>query len=314
MSSKMKRKLLIWVSLIVMSCALLTACGSKAEDTDETETVENTPNENTEVKEMNSESDGEKNTEDSVGSEEIDEEEDEEPIILSTEFDLQNSEEDENYKDVIFYLVDKDYTLTDGSVGYQVSFKIPQLKANTKEAAAINQDILDTYGTQMDEADGSWEYYKEELKRIKQEDESNMPVYEKQMDYRVDLWSDSYMGITFLGYDYGGGAHGFGFRFQNIYTIETGEKVKVSDLTSLDKDTYNQYFKDAFLDHIKKNPDEYWEDAAATIEETDYYEVSDCYLTKEGVTYYFYPYTLSYYAHGYVEVTLPYETLKMEID
>lgn len=298
----MKSKKIQW--MLMAGCLLLTACTGNKETPNATEPIEDAVEIN-ETEEVRSETE-DVQTESEEEQKEMDE----------TEFDLQNPVEDETHENIVYYEVSKDYKLEDGNVGAKIDFKIPQLKSDEHSLALINQDILDIYAEQMGTMDQSQEErLNEEDYWTKNEDGSVFPVYSTELTYDVSFLSDEYIGITFLGYDYEGGAHGLPYKFHNVYQLSDGKKISITDLVGVDKETFNQCFAEAFSDYISENPDEYWEDAIETVMEvTDYYEEKDCYLDQDGLTYYFYPYVLSYYANGYIEVTVPYDRLKMDME
>lgn len=299
--------------ILTISCFLLTGCGASAisgeiSDANATEEiVEVTEDVNASSQEQQSDELTEENAEDTMEETK----EDEEPVILSTEFDLQNPVDDASTQQVVYYEIEQEMKTEDYDTYSVCTFKIPQLKGDSRIFSLINQDILDHYEEirKSDEENylfyvgSSSEYY------------GDLPMEYNDHSYQVTLFSKRYLGLLYLDYIcQGGAAHGMSERNFVMYSLETGESVNAIDLISLSKDEFNILFCEAFKELITANPDAYWEDAIETVENYDYYASGAFYLTQDGVTCYFLPYELSYYGMGFVEATVPYEDLEMDLD
>lgn len=126
------------------------------------------------------------------------------------------------------------------------------------------------------------------------------------MGYSVVYNKNGILCILVEGYEYLGGAHGSPYRITYVFDIASGEQLMLENLITLDESEFFTYAAAAFEDLIGQNPEEYWEDAIDTVYNTEGYQFL-YYLTEEGLVLYYYPYELSYYARGFVEVLIPFD-------
>lgn len=126
------------------------------------------------------------------------------------------------------------------------------------------------------------------------------------MGYSVMYNKNSILCILVEVYEYLGGAHGSPYRITYVFDIASGEQLMLEDLITLDESEFFTYAAAAFEDLIGQNPEEYWEDAIDTVYNTEGYQFL-YYLTEEGLVLYYYPYELSNYARGFVEVLIPFD-------
>lgn len=299
--------------ILTISCFLLTACGispisGEISDANATEeTVDIADDANVSSQEQQSDELVEENEEDTT--EEM--MEDEEPVILSTEFDLQNPVDDASTEQVVYYEIEQEIKTEENDTYSVCTFKIPQLKGDSRIFSLINQDILDHYEKIRKRDEENYLLYAESMSEY----DGDLPMEYYDYSYQVKLFSKKYLGLLYTDYICQGDAvHGMPEREYVMYSLETGERVEVFNLISLSKDEFNTLFREAFKELISANPDEYWEDAMETVENYDYYDSGAFYLTQDGITCYFLPYELSYYGMGFVEAAVPYEDLEMDLD
>ena len=311
----MKKKELFMI--LTISCFLLTGCGTSAisgeiSDANTTEeTVEMAEDVNGSSQEQQSDKLTDEMVEDATGETIEETMEDEEPVILSTGFDLQNPLDDASTDWVVYYEIEHEIKTEENDTYSVCTFKIPQLKGNSRIFSLINQDILDHYEKIRKRDEENYLLYAESMSEY----DGDLPMEYYDYSYQVSLFSKKYLGLLYTDYIcQGGAAHGMPERYFVMYSMETGERVNAVDLISLSKDEFNILFCEAFKELITANPDEYWESAIETVENYDYYTSGAFYLTQDGIICYFLPYELSYYGMGFVEAAVPYEDLEMDLD
>ena len=299
--------------ILTISCFLLTACGTSpisGEISDANATEENVDiaeDSNVSSQEQQSDKLTDEMVEDATGETM----EDEEPVILSTQFDLQNPVDDASTDQVVYYEIEQEIKTEENNTYSVCTFKIPQLKGNSRIFSLINQDILDHYEEIRKSDEENSLFYAESMSEY----DGDLPMEYYDYSYQVSLFSKKYLGLLYTDYIcQGGAAHGMPERYFVMYSMETGERVNAVDLISLSKDEFNILFCEAFKELITANPDEYWESAIETVENYDYYTSGAFYLTQDGITCYFLPYELAYYGMGFVEASVSYEDLEMDLD
>ena len=303
--------------ILTISCFLLTACGTSpisGEISDANATEENVDiaeDSNVSSQEQQSDEPKKENIEDTAKETGEETMEDEEPVILSTQFDLQNPVDDASTDQVVYYEIEQEIKTEENNTYSVCTFKIPQLKGDSRIFSLINQDILDHYEEIRKSDEENSLFYAESMSEY----DGDLPMEYYDHSYQVTLYSKRYLGLLYTDYIcQGGAAHGMPERYFVMYSMETGERVNAVDLISLSKDEFNILFCEAFKELITANPDEYWEDAIETVENYDYYDSEAFYLTQDGIICYFLPYELSYYGMGFVEAAVPYEDLEMDLD
>lgn len=128
----------------------------------------------------------------------------------------------------------------------------------------------------------------------------------------IAYFDGHYLSFCQQEYDYQGGAHGMPLWIGLTFDLETGERLKLSDVIGNSEGELNGIVTEYFAEYINENPEEFWEDALDVVRDEICFE-SDFYLTEDGIKFYFHPYALSYYAAGFPEVTIPYDEFEMKI-
>lgn len=164
------------------------------------------------------------------------------------------------------------------------------------------------------------------------EQESNMSYAREQYGYMLeDMWDcgtselhSSFSGFSYVDnhyisfvqetYEYqAGAAHGMPYWTGHTFDLESGERMLLGDMVYNSEEELKEIVSRYFEELIHSQPEgSYWDDAAQTVYDSVTYE-SDCFLTEEGIVFYYGPYELACYAAGFQEVTVPYEELDMRI-
>ncbi len=117
---------------------------------------------------------------------------------------------------------------------------------------------------------------------------------------------NGFLSIITDTYEYTGGAHGQSvWTAYNIDTV-SGREVLLSDIFS--HDDHIKMLDKLIENEVLKNPDKYgdlWEKPKIKDENQ-----KNFYIAPDGLTVFYEPYDLSYYARGFVEFTLPGDEIK----
>jgi hypothetical protein len=217
---------------------------------------------------------------------------------------LRDPKDDLNHPDFCYYEIHKEITGTKGQTPIRYDLKIPQLKHENAIAKNINTRLALTCQTLLTQM--------QDRMRGDEDDQNALPSlghYEYQADYRITYFTEKYCCILIEEYENKGGAHGMPYRKTLIFDMETGEEIRGDQLFAQPSEKRRQLKEQAFRKIITASPKDYWDNALQTIQEkgNDHY-----YLTDNGTTFYYPPYELAPYAHGYVETTVPYSLLPLK--
>lgn len=142
-------------------------------------------------------------------------------------------------------------------------------------------------------------------------DESTMPYSYDSEVACVRYFDGKYVSFVQECYDYFGGAHGMPLWEGYVFDLETGERLLLMDIVP---DTEEAELKDLVAEYfgemIDASPSDYWADAKETVRESVSLEMTDFVLTDKGICFYMHPYSISAYAMGFSEVTIPYTEFK----
>ena len=105
----------------------------------------------------------------------------------------------------------------------------------------------------------------------------------------------------------------FGIKICYTFDLETGNELMLSDIVADDEGTLKEIVTRYFTEIYNEDPDEYWDDATATVNENTSLQ-SPFYLSDKGVVFYYGPYELAPYAGGFKEVVVPYSEFDLKID
>lgn len=106
-------------------------------------------------------------------------------------------------------------------------------------------------------------------------------------------------------YCYTGGAHGSTIQNANIYNLNTGEILGLSDILKGEPSEITALLQKTVLDEINSKEDYYWEDIASILQNMSL-ENWNFYLTQEGLVLYFQQYEIAPYATGLPSFVLPF--------
>ena len=204
---------------------------------------------------------------------------------------------------------DVDYESEDGETLAYISYDYLVLPEDNEANKKINkhvQGILDSTKEYMDETVAT---LKEEMKNSSEDAYFGIPYGSDCTLSKIGVNDDKHLSYVMKCYDYLGGAHGMPYWTCLNFDKKTGENISLSEVVGLSEEELKDVCVKYFEGIIEANPDDYWEDALATVREFTTYE-SSFLLTKEGIMFFFSPYDLSSYAAGFQAVIIPYEELK----
>lgn len=195
----------------------------------------------------------------------------------------------------------KDYKNKKGKLLFGMSYKYPTLSGNLAGISKINESMI------ADKDKWVKAVKAEEVILAKEEAASNKYFIQHgdEVDYNITYNANNIVNIMYTGYYYTGGAHGMPYRSQTIYSLETGEKLGLSQIMKgSEKEIKDKVVKE-FLALMKREPNMMMPDAIQIVKDT---KLSDMkyYLTPDGICFYYDPYVLAAYAAGFVEVTIPF--------
>lgn len=184
-------------------------------------------------------------------------------------------------------------------------------------ADRINQYLLDYQEQIILGEKEKAEEYEEYLKEWYQENPPEGEVSVRAWGYtgrvmEVFYLDENYLSFMQYGYDDWGGAHGMPYRTGFTFDLNTGERLFLADVISNSEEELKEIVTAYFAEDINAFPQGYWEDAVDTVKKYTTLE-SDCYLTKDGICFYFAPYYLSTYAAGFQSKVIPYEEFELKI-
>lgn len=135
--------------------------------------------------------------------------------------------------------------------------------------------------------------------------ENGFPVriFEHLQTFEVTCNRSCIISLYFDNYQYTGGAHGVTPRTSQTWNLQTGQRLKLSELFECLCD-YKAYIKRRVIAEIKKNPAIYFEDYEQLVEQT--FDINSFYCTPKGVVVYFQQYDIAPYSSGIREFLLPY--------
>lgn len=123
-------------------------------------------------------------------------------------------------------------------------------------------------------------------------------------NFEVFLNNDQYFSLTFLLYEYSGGAHGFSvLQSINFDLVKNRLILGLDDLDLIEG--YPDIIVKLINQEISSNQDDYYHDLPLT-----YIPENGFYLTAEGIVIYYQLYELAPYAMGFPEFLIPWEQLR----
>ena len=178
-------------------------------------------------------------------------------------------------------------------------------------ADKINRYLEEEQNKNIEYESSNMEWMEETIKEYGEDGIISHSSYSSTLS-EIAYFDGHYLSFCQQEYDYQGGAHGMPLWIGLTFDLETGERLKLSDVIGNSEGELNGIVTEYFAEYINENPEEFWEDALDVVRDEICFE-SDFYLTEDGIKFYFHPYALSYYAAGFPEVTIPYDEFEMKI-
>lgn len=141
----------------------------------------------------------------------------------------------------------------------------------------------------------------------------SLPVYSYTSRVSEIFYFDgTYISFYQSEYDYQGGAHGMPYWTAYTFDLRTGKRLFLEDIIDNSGKELRDIITGYYAAMVERNPAAYWEDAVSYVRESDGYETG-CYLTRDGIRFYYPPYALACFAAGFQEATIPYREFRMKI-
>lgn len=171
------------------------------------------------------------------------------------------------------------------------------------------------------------------INKVLEDSQQGNITYEREMAKEAEEWVDEYGGVPYSftsnlseiyyfdgnylsfceqNYDYMGGAHGMPYWIGYTFDLQSGKQLYLSDIVANDEASVKDLVSGYFTEMYNENPDAYWEDAIGYVYEYTMLE-SPFYLTKDGIVFWFEPYSLAPYAAGTQEILVPYSEFDLKL-
>lgn len=154
------------------------------------------------------------------------------------------------------------------------------------------------------------------------EDHEDHPAwYRITDDYYVSSVNEicgHYLTVDMTGYWYGGGAHGYPYRGQFLFDLDTGEAKTLSDFYTGTEDDFKRLIAEKTKeDFLSYDMDDYGSpyfaaDADSAYEQALGYislDSGNYEFTDDGIYYYYPPYDMGPYASGFIDIFVSYDEL-----
>lgn len=135
-------------------------------------------------------------------------------------------------------------------------------------------------------------------------------TYEGSVD-SVEIMHDKYLLVNKSGYWYGGGAHGYPDRGQDLFDLNTGNVLGIKDFYKGSEEEFKKLCADKTIEDFNSydeysNP--YYTDSSDEIYEQAYneagFETSLVEFRDDGVYIYYMPYDMGPYSSGFIEIKI----------
>lgn len=207
-----------------------------------------------------------------------------------------------------------------GVLAYEIYTEMFVLDEKYPNANKINQELLNQVQEHVNvsvPSDEMWQHYDEEGYH----NEYFATETRELKVNSVQMLGTHYISVNYEGEDYYGGAHGFPYRAQDVFDLNTGEKVYFSDFYTGSQEEFKKIVAEYTVQDWKEHPEEYYStDEEALYKEALYKEVYetanvDMYmeLYKNGIVIVYAPYRLGPFSSGHICIEIPYEVLGIEI-
>ena len=213
--------------------------------------------------------------------------------------------------------LEKEWTTPGGTLACTVKLAYPVFEGDTEGEKNINaffeewvDDKLDNYENDEDSIVNMALQYQTEMGTESGADQEDilLPLCEEDFNVGGVVDRGSVISVFMESYTYEGGAHGMPGRVNYLFDKTTGKETTPAALISISKEELNEKVRGLFLEQVRENPEEFFEDAEETLNnKTDF--MDNCYFSEKGVVFYTTPYEIAPYAAGYTDVTVPFEEL-----
>jgi hypothetical protein len=201
---------------------------------------------------------------------------------------------EDNYKEDFF---------TEDKVQYStIHTTYPVLSGTTDSVVKINEALMKEKENYIESAK---EWGKTILEDPSYVHEEYFIPYDFYQGYSIAYNDNGILNVVLDGYDYTGGAHGMPSLVSLIYDLKTGEQLSLTDFLAVDETTFHDRVYQAFEKMYQENPENFFEGDSLTYMDEGITLDMNFHLGDEGVTFYFYPYEVSFYAAGFIETTIP---------
>lgn len=168
-------------------------------------------------------------------------------------------------------------------------------------AATINEYLYES------EVASEWAVFEDNVQRDEEFFDSSSAAYAYDSAASgIEYFDGRYVSFIQQAYGYWGGAHGLPIWNGYTFDLETGERLLLSDIVSNTEAELKDLVTGYFSEMIDESPSDYWADAKETVHDMISLETTDFVLTEDGICFYMHPYSISAYAAGFQEVTIPY--------
>lgn len=142
-------------------------------------------------------------------------------------------------------------------------------------------------------------------------DDLDFPTPNWAIESTVDItYSDSlYLGLSMDNYSYTGGAHPNHYVSKKIFSKQTGQVLKLSDIVN-DIPAITLLVEKNFRKEIKIGPTESLESVGFWFENDEFTLPQNIGMSNDGLEFYYNPYEVAPYAQGSTKVILPYDKIK----
>lgn len=202
-----------------------------------------------------------------------------------------------------------------------------KLNSNIKNADKINADLEKVFEGILQTSDSYDEYAIEWLSELEADDLEYYVAssYDCTLSSITEIGSD-YLQVDFSCYEYGGGAHGYGYSVTSLYKLSTGEPVTLKDVCGVNFETFRniliaktiedwknaeEYKYYTPYDYDPEYESEFYNILKNDIQDFDSFPV---YYGSDSLSVGYNPYLYGPYSSGYIYIDISYDELGITIN
>ena len=193
----------------------------------------------------------------------------------------------------------------DGVVVWEAKLYYPELKGESEAISKINQVIANDIQLSLSAAEN--EILPDD---INTDLEEHLLPYTFDCAYNITYLDDNTISLLLDYYELTGGAHGTPYRQAYTFDLNTGNQLQLKDI--VDVEEIDNFVKNAYKNNIAQNPDDYFVDAAATVDSE--YFAYDFYIQPNEIILFTQAYLLEPYANHFQPTTIDMQGLTLKID